>query len=117
MWYSYITTGLDNEHRVVAQISTDADSPWFAGHFPGDPILPGIAQLHMVTETIAKVLQKNFSLQSVTRIKFKKIIRPGDILDIQAVAAKKEYHYSFTITSEQDMVCSGRLVLAPKKEH
>jgi 3-hydroxyacyl-[acyl-carrier-protein] dehydratase len=116
MWYSYNSAELDRDNAVAAQVTTDAHSPWFAGHFPDDPILPGIAQLHMVTETIAKVLQKELSLQAVTRVKFKKIIRPGDVLNIHAMTGKKENHYSFKITSEQQEVCSGRLVLAPTKE-
>jgi 3-hydroxymyristoyl/3-hydroxydecanoyl-(acyl carrier protein) dehydratase len=116
MWYSYITVKLDRDNAVVAQVTTDLQSPWFSGHFPDDPILPGIAQLAMVTATIAKVLQQDLSLQSVTRIKFKKIIRPGDVLDIHAMAGTKENHYSFKITSEQQEACSGRLVLAPTKE-
>lgn len=117
MWYSYLTSGLDKDNAVVAQVTTDPQSPWFSGHFPDDPILPGIAQLNMVTDTIAKVLDKKLALQSLARIKFRKIIRPGDILDIHAMAGKKENHYHFRITSKQQEVCSGRLVLAPKKEH
>jgi 3-hydroxymyristoyl/3-hydroxydecanoyl-(acyl carrier protein) dehydratase len=51
-----------------------------------------------------------------TRIKFKKIVRPGDILDIHAMAGKIENQYAFRITSTNEDVCSGRLVLAPTKE-
>ena len=116
MWHSYISANLKKDNAIVAQVTTDKQSPWFAGHFPEDPILPGIAQLYIVTETIAKVLQKDLSLQSLTRIKFKKIIRPGDILDIHAIAGKNENQYSFRITSQEEEVCSGRLVLAPTQE-
>lgn len=116
MWYSCITANLDTDNAVVAQVTTDQQSPWFAGHFPDDPILPGIAQIDMVTETIGKVLHREVTLQSITRIKFKKIIRPGDILDIHAQAGKKENHYSFRITSKEQEVCSGRLVLTPTQE-
>ncbi len=116
MWYSYISANLDHDNAIVAQVTTDKQSPWFSGHFPGDPILPGIAQINMVIETIAKVLQKDLSLLSLTRIKFKKIIRPGDILDIHAAAEKKENQYSFRITSQEKAVCLGRLVLAPTQE-
>ncbi|MBL4901827.1 MAG: hypothetical protein JKY62_04185 [Desulfocapsa sp.] len=116
MWYSYISTGFDNNNAIVARITTSDTSPWFEGHFPNDPTLPAIAQLSMVTETISRVLQKELSLQSLTRIKFKKVIRPGDILDIHATTGKKENQYSFKVTSETQEVCSGRLVLAPIKE-
>ncbi len=117
MWYSYFSAGIDNNNAIIAKISTDNNSPWFSGHFPNDPILPAIAQLNMVTETIAKVLDKELSLKALTRIKFKKIIRPGNILDIHAVPGKKENHYHFRITSKQQEVCSGRLVLAPKRSN
>ena len=116
MWYSTIKSGLDDMNCVRATVSTDQHSPWFSGHFPGDPILPGVAQLHMVTASIAKVLQRQLVLQSVARIKFKKLIRPGDVLDIRAEATAKENQYSFQITSEQQEVCSGRLVLSTQKE-
>lgn len=115
MWYSVITASLDSEGGVHAQVSTDADSPWFSGHFPGDPILPGIAQLHMVIQCMEQVLQKKLVLQNLARIKFKKLIRPGDILDIHATAGKKEDNYTFCIQHNDQEVCSGRLVLAPKK--
>lgn len=116
MFYSVITARLDDENAVLAQVTTDVDSPWFAGHFPGDPILPGIAQLNMVTECIERVLHKKLILQNLARIKFKQLIRPGDILDIHAVVGKKENNYTFTIKNNDKEVCSGRLVLVPQKE-
>jgi len=116
MWYTIITAECDTEGAVVAKVSTDVQSPWFSGHFPGDPVLPGIAQLHMVTDCIEQVLQQQFVLRNLVRVKFKKLIRPGDVLDIHAVAGKKEHNYTFSIQHNDQQVCSGRLVLAPRKE-
>ena len=116
MWYTIITAGRDNTGAVAAKVSTDAQSPWFSGHFPGDPVLPGIAQLHMITACIEQVLQRQFVLQNLARVKFKKLIRPGDVLDIHADAGKKEHNYTFSIQHNNQQVCSGRLVLAPRKE-
>ncbi len=116
MWYTVIQAENDSEGAVHAKVSTDAQSPWFAGHFPGDPILPGIAQLNMVTECIERVLQQKLVLQKLARVKFKKLIRPGDILDIHAVAGKQNNNYTFSIQHNNQQVCSGRLVLIPGKE-
>lgn len=116
MWYKIISAKRDSEGAVVAKVSTDATSPWFLGHFPGDPILPGIAQLHMVTECIEQVLQQKLVLKNLARVKFKKLIRPGDVLDIHAVAGKQENNYTFSIQHNDQQACSGRLVLAPRKE-
>lgn len=117
MWYSFITVQQTDDNAIVAQATTDQQSPWFSGHFPGDPILPGIAQLQMVTDAIAKALEKDLHLIGLTRIKFKKLIRPGVVLDIYAVGGKQKNNYSFRITSNQENVCSGTLALAPKQEN
>ncbi len=116
MWYKLLTISRDDAGVICAKVSTDAGSPWFSGHFPGDPILPGIAQLYMVTECIEQGLQQKLILRNLARVKFKQLIRPGDILDIQAVVAKKENSYAFQIHNNKKEVCSGRLVLAPRKE-
>ncbi len=116
MWFSTIRTGLGDDKAVQARVSAEKDSPWFDGHFPDDPILPGIAQLDMVTKTIQKSLGTSSVLKGLSRIKFKEIIRPGDVLDIRAVPAKMKHHYSFTICNKQQEVCSGKMVLTPKKE-
>ncbi len=115
MWYTVIAANRDNDGAVLAKVTTDAQSPWFAGHFPGDPILPGIAQLHMVTECIERVLQQKLLLQDLARVKFKKLIRPGDVLDIHATAGNQDNNYIFSIQHNNQQVCSGRLVLIPRK--
>ncbi len=116
MWYTVIAANRDSEGAVLAKVTTDAQSPWFSGHFPGDPILPGIAQLHMVIECIGRVLQQKLLLQNLARVKFKKLIRPGDVLDIHATAGKQDNNYTFSIQHNNQQVCSGRLVLIPGKE-
>ncbi len=116
MWYSCITVQQTDEGAIEAQVTTDPESPWFSGHFPGDPILPGIAQLKMVTDVVGKGVQKELHLLALSRIKFKKLIRPGDVLNIHAAAGTKENNYLFRITSDQDTVCSGTLTLAVTKQ-
>ncbi|MBW6520362.1 MAG: hypothetical protein K0A99_05010 [Desulfoarculaceae bacterium] len=115
MWYSSISVQ-QRDDAITAQVTTDPQSPWFSGHFPGDPILPGIAQLQMVTDIVAKALVMDMHLIDLTRIKFKKLVRPGEILDISILAGNKENTYSFRISSRQEDVCSGILTLAPKEE-
>ncbi len=38
--------------RMTASAGVPGDSAWYAGHFPGNPILPGIAILALVKEAI-----------------------------------------------------------------
>jgi acyl carrier protein len=116
MWYSSLTVQ-QTDDAITAQVTTEPQSPWFSGHFPGDPVLPGIAQLQMVADIVARALAQDLVLVELTRIKFKKLIRPGEILDICARAGNKENTYTFRISSKQEDVCSGTLTLAPTQEN
>ncbi len=95
------------EGKITASVTTDGRSPWFSGHFPDDPILPGIAQLKMVADLIATSGTGDLSMAGLGRIKFRKIVRPGDLLDIEITCGDKKDQYNFKITCGDDDVCSG----------
>ena len=95
------------EGEIVASVAIDGNSPWFSGHFPDNPILPGIAQLKMVADLISKSAEGNMCLTGVTRVKFRKIVKPGDLLDIRVTSGTKINQYIFKITSGDQDVCSG----------
>ena len=97
--------------EISEQFVIDAGSPWFAGHFPGDPILPGVAQLELVCRLLSTTFEERFSLSALRRVKFKKIIRPGDVLDIHVTSGTKKHHFAFTITCCRADVCSGTVVM------
>lgn len=100
------------EGKITASVTTDGSSPWFSGHFPDNPILPGIAQLKMVADLIATSGAGNLSMSGLGRIKFRKIVRPGDLLDIKIICGDKKDQYNFKITCGDDDVCSGWMFFA-----
>ena len=101
---------------MAAKVRADSSSPWFSGHFPDDPILPGIAQLKMVVELIATSSEEELRLTGISRVKFRKIVRPGDQLDVFATPGKLKNNYNFRILIENEEVCSGVMSLLPKKK-
>lgn len=100
--------------EMTAKVTTDSNSPWFSGHFPGDPILPGIAQLEMVAEVISSLRQEKLIIGGLNRVKFRKLIRPGELLDIHAADDKNRNKYSFRVTCRGETVCSGLMTLVKK---
>ncbi len=98
----------------TASVITESNSHWFAGHFPNNPILPGIAQLKMVVDLITKSLTGKACLSGLSRVKFKKIVRPGEHLDILVTPGTADDHYMFRITSGNEDVCSGKIHFTKK---
>ena len=101
--------------KLSASVTIGKDDPWFSGHFPENPILPGIAQLKLVFDLIARCAEKKLQVAELSRVKFRKIITPGELLDIRVNCVKTDKQYSFQITSGSDDVCSGKVFFTPIK--
>jgi len=92
----YEVTLVDSTHAEV-QLHVDAAWPWFSGHFPDQPVLPGIAQVHiaaMLAKEIWGIWPGNVSLG---KVKFHRIVQPGDdislLLHRKDEAGKLEMHW------------------------
>ena len=117
MWYKVNNMNRSAENEISADIRVPSDSPWFDGHFPGEPILPGVAQIGIVFDAIRKAHNQELKVSSVRRVRFKRIIRPDDQLKIIAVPLKQETDsYSFRILVQDETVCSGVMTVENQKE-
>ncbi len=110
----------DNGH-IEATAEVPADSPWFSGHFPGEPILPGIALIHIVNQAIAQDAAGRgmiLELGALKRVKFMQPVRPGDVLtvNINGEETQSDDWFSFKIVHEDNIVCSGSLAARKKKK-
>lgn len=115
--------GKSNEIEALSLVPTD--SPWFPGHFPGEPILPGIALIHTVQQVIlqnAKKSNENVRLDALRRIRFVQPVKPGETLklNISREDAGNEILFSFKIANKENIiVCSGLIIakfINPKGE-
>lgn len=98
------------EHLIV-----DRQSPWFSGHFPNNPVLPGVAQLKMVLDLLARRGYGNVRLAGLSRVKFRRLVRPGEVLEITVSNGADENRLSFTITCGDEPVCSGKMQITPNR--
>jgi 3-hydroxyacyl-[acyl-carrier-protein] dehydratase len=107
----------DNNY-IEALACVPADSPWFSGHFPGKPILPGIALIHLVKQAIILKTQKEgkqFKIHMLKRVRFMQPVWPGESLQISIKAedADENVLFSFKVAKKENIVCSG--VIAAEK--
>lgn len=108
MWHLLNNVTGSDKNEISADIQVPSDSPWFSGHFPGEPILPGVAQIRMVFDTICSARNGEMSVSSVRRVRFKQIIRPDDQIKIIASPlVQNDDAYSFRLVVKDETVCSG----------
>jgi 3-hydroxymyristoyl/3-hydroxydecanoyl-(acyl carrier protein) dehydratase len=68
---------------AVFRVSVPADLRYFEGHFPGAPVLPGVAQLvALVLDQVRLLWPELGEPTRVGRLKFKQPIAPGDALEL-----------------------------------
>ncbi len=111
-WYVLKEVTQSDKNEIEADIHIPPDSPWFRGHFPGEPILPGVAQLGMVIDAIRQARDQDLKVTGVRRVRFKQIIRPDDKLKLITAPLKENVDaYTFRILVENEAVCSGVMMV------
>ena len=97
---------------ITAQVTVPAGSTWFDGHFPGTPILPGIAQLAVVVQILCEVLEKPVSATDVSRVRFKQAILPDESVEVQITPRGDDaLDFGFRLLKASELACSGFLKL------
>jgi 3-hydroxymyristoyl/3-hydroxydecanoyl-(acyl carrier protein) dehydratase/acyl carrier protein len=99
---------------ITAQIQVPASAIWFDGHFPDEPILPGVAQLSMVVDLIGDALGHPVAAAQVSRVRFKQAIRPTETMTVQITPKEDPLAFGFQISSGEDQACSGNIKIAEK---
>lgn len=82
-------TAMD-ENGATGTKTVSANDPWFAGHFPGTPILPGVLIVESCAQLCSVVAQSEadsdegllYVLLKVDGFKFLKPVVPGDVMEI-----------------------------------
>lgn len=112
MWYDLAVRAQKDGQALSAEVCVPSGSPWFDGHFPGAPVLPGIAQLGMVFDLIRHAFEGPVRVTEVSRVRFKQIILPEDRLVVAAEPRPgKTGTYAFRIAKGEELVCSGTMVV------
>ena len=85
-----------------------ADHPAFAGHFPGNPIVPGVVLLDQAVLFAEKLLGKSGLNWQVGNAKFFSPVGPGEML-VFALQTKASGAIAFTVKTAERDIASGSL--------
>ncbi|MDH3547726.1 MAG: hypothetical protein OEQ16_00080 [Gammaproteobacteria bacterium] len=95
--------------RVLLEVSSDLC--WFRGHFPGQPVLPGIVQLHWATLVCRALYGFTNVPHEVKRLKFKKVVVPPRTLEL-VVSQQGEHEVLFRFSSLGDVNSEGKILFS-----
>ena len=84
---------LERKKRIVALKNVTVNEPFFQGHFPGNPIMPGVLTVEAMAQAGAVLLLTEFPdrneklvfFTGIEKARFRKPIIPGDQLRIEVV--------------------------------
>ncbi len=87
------TISLDVEKKqIVCVKNVTINEPFFQGHFPGEPVMPGVIIVEALAQAGGVLVYELgarglFALSSVRSAKFRRLVRPGDVLHLEVEAA------------------------------
>lgn len=102
------------EARYELLADIPADHAAFAGHFPGQPILPGVLLLKRVLDLAEAGLGRSLATCALRNVKFIAPVMPGDQLRLE-LEQTSSVQYSFSVHIVQAgvlqavLACSGQL--------
>jgi len=71
------------ENGISAKVYLNKDHDIFKGHFPGNPVMPGVCMIQMIKELTEKEVGEELFLTRSTNIKFMAIINPETNPDLE----------------------------------
>jgi 3-hydroxymyristoyl/3-hydroxydecanoyl-(acyl carrier protein) dehydratase len=96
---------------MEAHFTVSLDHPALPGHFPGNPIVPGVVILDEIVHLWLKA-HPGVRLAGVPAAKFLSVLRPGETCQVEFDAAGEE-SVKFDCFSGDRRIARGRLLFAP----
>ena len=95
-WPEFLSARMEGESATL-EMTVSAELHWFDGHFPGQPVLPGVVQTHWAALLASALFNCRDEFSGVSRLKFKTPILPSQTVLLQLThnpaRSQINYHY------------------------
>ena len=102
-------------NQITAEKNVTINEPYFQGHFPGHPIMPGVLQLEAMAQVAGILTLKQADnagkiayFMAAEKVKWRKPVKPGDVLqiDIELLRARGKVAKAKGVCTVRDEVVS-----------
>ena len=118
---------LEDAKRIVGIKNVTANEQFFQGHFPGQPIMPGVLLLEVMAQVGGVLARKSAAgkgrptvfLTGIDKAKFRRPVVPGDQLRVEVeVVRRKDPFWKMTgqILVESALVCEAEMTAMVRDE-
>jgi 3-hydroxymyristoyl/3-hydroxydecanoyl-(acyl carrier protein) dehydratase len=102
--------------RWEQDLRVPADLACWPGHFPGQPILPGVLQLDWAIRLLVRWRGGEAWPRRVEGLKFKQVVRPGEVLTLTLEQEPGGARFRFVLARAGTTISLGRIVVAEAGE-
>lgn len=84
-FYTVLSIEVEDQ-QIHASIKLNPDHPVYQGHFPEQPVVPGVMQLQILKEILEQQVHQKLQVNNISQVKFLNMIIPGNqplLLDIR----------------------------------
>ena len=99
-----------DSNRAEFEIRVPAGLIYLQGHFPGEPVLPGVVQVHWAIQLASERFDLKPDFAGIDGLKFHRVIEPETALrlELELVAETGKLHFSYS--SESLVYSQGRIL-------
>lgn len=103
---------LKENETLVAKKSVSMNESFFKGHFPGNPVMPGVLIIQTMVEAAEVLFNKTGKIQlaKIKKARFRQMVKPGDQLTIKITKKNKDgIICDAKAFLEDEVACSAKL--------
>ena len=111
---------IDSDGVCHSKYKVKDDEYFCSGHFPGNPIVPGVIQCEIMAQSCALLVKEEIKGKTtlytgIDKVRFKNIVRPGDVCEITARLTARRgsiFYCEASLSVGGNLCCKGNLSFA-----
>lgn len=103
----------ERDNQIDLTLAVEADLRWLKGHFPSQPVLPGVVQTHWAAQLAQHIFAKAAAPHRIDNLKFQNVVLPPQQCTLQLIANPDttSIHFRYTDPATPGHIFSeGKLI-------